>query len=73
MKMIKTNVLGNRDGLYFDCLNETFLDAELAINYTEVDFVDVNFMIVIRIKDGSYKIIQVSGFSYDEGIFVRMY
>lgn len=72
---ITARVLGTTEGLRFDPyeLCPLNLKPEDAENYAEVDMSDVKHLVLDRKADGSFVILQASGFSFEKGLFTRLY
>ena len=74
MYNVSVYVYGNTQGIYTNpCNCEAYVDYTQATNYDEVDMEGVNNIHIRREKDGTMKIFQANGYSYDKGLFSQLY
>ena len=80
--VIKTNkgiicasirVQGNTKGIYIDSNCKAYIDITKATNFNDVDFEGANGIAVHREKDGTMRIISVSGYTYEKGLYTTTY
>ena len=74
MKAVRAHVTGNRDNIYIDpCTNTAFIDPTKAVNADQLQLDGVNHVCIDRYADGSFKVFQASGYSYERGMFLDLY
>ena len=74
MKAVRANVTGNRDSIYIDpCTNTAFIDPTKAVNAEQLQLDGVRQVCIDVYADGSFKVFQVSGYTYERGMFIDMY
>lgn len=67
------HVTGNKEGIYINpCNCEALLDIREAANFNNIDFTGCNDIAVNRNESGNFYIFQVSGYTYEEGLFCHM-
>ena len=69
-----TTLIGNKKGIYIYETNcNAHIDCTQAVNYRDIEpFIkDVNTLVIYRDENGSTKIVQAGGYSYDRGLFIK--
>ena len=71
---MRAAIIGNKEGLYNDCRTNTYyIDETKAENYNNVSMENVNHIVIDRAENGTFAIVQASGWSADRGSFVDLY
>ena len=72
--ILSMKVCGNRRGIYTNPLNaESYIDITKSINYHALNMEGVRGGVVWRNEDGSYHVAQLSGYTYERGLFCDLY
>ena len=71
---VTASVTGNRDAFYINpCTCNAFVNPRKALNADVLQLDGVNHVCIEAYADGSFKVFQASGYSYERGMFLDMY
>ena len=73
MHGIFVTLLGNKEGVYIDPKNgNAHVDGTKAVNYTPELEENANHFVIARNRKGEMRIVQVGGYTAQEGLFCRV-
>ena len=71
---MKVTVIGNKENIYINPTNNNALvDYKQAANFTSVNMLGVNHLVISRDNNGEMRIIQACGYNAKRGIFNDLY